>query len=55
MTREAELLVDMWSTLYKEHHKVITEENYDAIKKAIKALNQEPKILGICTLKADSR
>lgn len=40
MTREAELLRDMWNTLHSEYHKVITEENYDVIKKAIKALEQ---------------
>lgn len=42
MTREAELLIDMWDTLHRECHKVVTEENYDVIKKAIKALEQEP-------------
>lgn len=43
MTREAELLIDMWDILHRECHKVVTEENYDVIKKAIKALEQEPK------------
>lgn len=42
MTREVELLIDMWDTLHRECHKVVTEENYDVIKKAIKALEQEP-------------
>lgn len=42
MTREAKLLMDMWNTLHKECHKVVTEENYDIIKKAIQALEQEP-------------
>lgn len=41
MTRESELLIDMWDTLHKECHKVVTEENYDVIKKAIAALEQE--------------
>ena len=41
MTREAELLIDMWDTLHRECHKVVTEENYDVIKKAIKALEQK--------------
>ena len=41
MTREAELLIDMWDILYRECHKVVTEENYDVIKKAIKALERE--------------
>ena len=43
MTREAELLIDMWDTLHRECHKVVTEENYDVIKKVIKALEQEPR------------
>lgn len=43
MTREAELLIDMWNILHEECHKVVTERNYDVIKKAIKALEQEPK------------
>lgn len=42
MKREAELLIDMWDTLRIECHKVVTEENYDIIKKAINALEQEP-------------
>ena len=42
MTREAKLLIDMWNTLHKEYHKVVTEENYDILKKGIKALEQEP-------------
>lgn len=41
MTREAELLIDMWDILHRECHKVVTKENYDVIKKAIKALEQE--------------
>ena len=43
MTRETKLLIDMWDILHRECHKVVTEENYDAIKKSIKALEQEPK------------
>jgi hypothetical protein len=43
MNRESELLIDMWDTLHRECHKVVTEENYDVIKKAIKALEQEPR------------
>lgn len=42
MTRETKLLIDMWDILHRECHKVVTEENYDAIKKSIKALEQEP-------------
>lgn len=41
MTRETKLLIDMWDILHRECHKVVTEENYDAIKKSIKALEQE--------------
>ena len=48
MTREAELLIDMWDILHRECHRVVTEENYDAIKKAIKVLEQEPFINKPC-------
>lgn len=43
MTRETKLLIDMWDILHRECHKVVTEENYDAIKKSIKVLEQEQK------------
>lgn len=41
MTRKANLLIEMWCTLLAEGHKVITEENYDAIQTAIYLLNQK--------------
>ena len=41
MSREGQLLSDMWSVLRDECHKVVTEENYDVIQKAIKALEQK--------------
>ena len=44
MTREAELLINMWDILHRECHKVVTEENYDVIKKAIKALERESNL-----------
>ena len=40
MDRTIQLLTDMWNRLQNEHHNVVTEENYDALKKAIKALEQ---------------
>ena len=42
MNRTVQLLTDMWNRLQNECNDVVTEENYDALKKAIKALEQEP-------------
>lgn len=42
MDRTVQLLTDMWNKLQNECHDVVTEENYDALKKAIAALEQQP-------------
>lgn len=42
MDRTVQLLTDMWNKLQNECHDVVTEENHDALKKAIEALEQQP-------------